>query len=553
MERIEERMTSSEIMKKVEPLDIMALEIPDIVEHVTKFLSNSDLLTCTLLNKTWEKEARKKLLRNVLLDLSSPSVKKEFAQNLACYTEAMQTRGAYHSKLRIGGIKSVHESNVLWYLMNRQLRETWPFFPGKWTNYFLEMLESGMNGPKGPKWFSDVKSPPAGYFDEQDRFLVFSELIGLHVKELSVIWPSPKDVTYFTEVLSKFTKLTQLELVITVPMDKEDFEDVNFSPIDPRLASLTTKFPAGFVLSSVQRLMIKFDYDSHSELVHFFIKENVEDLAGSILELCPNMECLHLDGFGKIFGQEIGRDASRFAKLREVNFDLVDDHQVGILSLPCPLRVIHVHFGMANGLQGLQEIFSKFSNTLEDFKMGVDMVPWETLEPQAGRLALKRSTIFIPKMPKLKKIHISVAMTFTPLGIVSTAEQREKLLRSPCRPAYDFVFETATGNQKIDYDSQFPCLTTIVIKSGCRFTIDGPRKHNVLHDFFIPQIQPPCTTVRFLDIDYPAEDKEFLDRNSDCATGCDCWIWKNDITQLYKRMAETFPNVMDERFTPFRK
>ncbi|OXA55103.1 hypothetical protein Fcan01_10297 [Folsomia candida] len=453
---------------------------------------------------------------------SEKSWTKERHQTVASYTEAMETRGAYHSKLRIGDIKSVHECNVLWYLMER---------------------------------LNDLKSPPTGYFDEQNRFLDLSGLIGLHVKELSMIWPSPKDVTFFTEVLSKFTNLTQVELVVTVPMDKEDFdEDPDFSPNDPRLASLKTKFPAEFALPSVKRLMIKFDYDPHSEPAHFFIQNEVgKGLARSILELCPNMECLHVEDYGKIFGHEIGRDASRFTKLGEVNFDHGDDHQVAILSLPCPLRVIHVHFGLASGLvglQGLQEIFRKFANTLEDFKMEVDMVLWETVEPQAGLLRLKRSTILVPKMPKLKKIHISVRMSMTSLDMSKT-EQRESMLRAPS--AQDFVFVTASGNQKIDYDLQFPSLTTIVIKSDRPFTSDGPRKPKVLHDFFTPQIEPPCTTVRYLDIDYPDEDKEFLDRNPDCATGCDCWIWKNDITQLYKRMAETFPNVKDERFTPFRK
>ncbi|OXA55102.1 hypothetical protein Fcan01_10296 [Folsomia candida] len=495
----------------------------------------------------WEIEARKKLLINVLLDFSSPSVKKDFAQTVASYTEAMETRGSYHSKLRIGDIKSVHECNVLWYLMERQSRETWPICPDKWTQYFLDTLLAGFKGQEARKWFREVKSPPSVYFDEQNKFLVLSELIGLHVKELSMIWPSPKDVAYFCEVLSKFTNLTQLELVVTVPMDTADFDnDRNFSPSDPRLASLTTKFPAGFVLLSVKRLMIKFDYDPFSECAYYFIKEQIdqEGLARSILELCPNMEYLHLNSYGKIFGQEIGRDASRFAKLGEVNFELLDDHQAGILSLPCPLRVIHVHFEMASGLSGLQEIFNKFSNTLEDFKMEVNMVLWETVEPQAGLQGLKRSMILIPKMPKLKNIHISVGMSMMTMEVQQS--------KSPARTRYDFVFETAAGNQKIDYDLQFPSLTTIVINGGFRFR-DGQYKHYVLHDFFSPQIEPPCTTVRYLDIDYPDEDKEFLDRNPDCATGCDCWIWKNDITQLYKRMAETFPNVKDERFNPFRK
>ncbi|XP_021953287.1 uncharacterized protein LOC110850114 [Folsomia candida] len=456
----------------------------------------------------------------------------------------METRGAYHSKLRIGEIKSVHESNILWYLINRQLVDTWPVYKlGKWTRYFFGRIEAGVKGPKARKWFKDLKSPPPGYFDEQRRLLVLSDLIGLRVKELSMIWPSPKDVTYFCEMLSKFANLTQLEFVVTVPMDSEDFESDHFFLEDPRLAGLKTKFPAGFVLSSVKKLMIKFDYDFEEDYAHLVIEEQVEKegLARSILELCPNVERLCVDDHGKIFGQEICRDASRFTKLAEVNFDLSDPRQAGILSMSCPLRVIHVHFEISSRLRGLQKIFNKFSNTLEDFKMEVELIAWGPWEPQPEGGRQFRSTILVPKMPKLKKIHIKVGMT---LCLMSKTEKRENLLRVACRPSEDFVFETAAGNQKIDYNLQFPSLTTIAIKG---------RGHEVLHDFFTPQIDPPCTTVRYLDIDYPSEKKEFLDRNPDCTTGCNCWIWKNDITHLYKRMAETFPNVKDERFTPFRK
>ncbi|OXA61414.1 uncharacterized protein LOC110841918 [Folsomia candida] len=65
----------------------LAVLLPEIVANIVTFLPKSDLISCTLINSTWEQEARKRLLvqSQFILD----------AQNIAHHQEISSVRGNY--------------------------------------------------------------------------------------------------------------------------------------------------------------------------------------------------------------------------------------------------------------------------------------------------------------------------------------------------------------------------------------------------------------------------------------------------------------------------